>query len=84
MRPIGARAAAPRDGYWLDANRLCSGSGEVMALNGDERNRAGYVRLRDRFDVITRADCYRRADVQVERERRFRPEHAEAGEARPI
>ncbi len=65
----------------VDYYTLFSGHGEVTELAGDERTRGQtYVRLLDRFDVITCADCYQRPEVQAERERRFRPEREASAE----
>jgi hypothetical protein len=64
-----------RTAYRVDYYSLYSGRGEVCPLIGDEGLRGGtYVRLLDRFDVVTCADCYSRRAVQEERERRFHPE----------
>ena len=70
-----------RNGYAVDYYSLHSGHGDVAAFSGDDRTRGTYVKLRDRFDVITCADCYRRGPVQVERERRFHPERDDADDA---
>lgn len=79
-RPVFA-TQHQRGGYHVDYYSLHSGHGEVVSLAGDERlHGQTYVRLLDRFDVITCADCYRRPEVQAERERRFRPERVAAGE----
>jgi hypothetical protein len=61
--------------YHVDYYTVFSGNGELCALPGEDRQHGGtYVRLRDRFDVVTCAECYRRAPVQDERDRRFHPE----------
>lgn len=66
-----------RTDYTVDYYSLYGGHGEVVPLPGDERGRGQtYVRLLDRFDVISCADCYRRAEIRAERERRFRPERS--------
>jgi hypothetical protein len=72
-----------RSGYTVDYYSLFSGHGEVTAFSGDDRLRATYVRLLDRFDVTTCADCYRRAEVQAARTAQFRPERAAAAETSP-
>jgi len=81
-RPVRATQHM-RNGYAVDYYSLYSGRGEVTAFSGDDRVRATYVRLLDRFDVTTCADCYRRADVQAARAARFRPERA-AAETSPV
>jgi hypothetical protein len=64
-----------RSSYAVDYYSVHSGHGEVYSLVGEDGQRsATYVRLLDRFDVITCAQCYRQGAVQVERDRRFRPE----------
>jgi hypothetical protein len=79
-RPVFATQHTRGD-YQVDYYSLYSGHGEVTALAGDERTRGQtYVRLIDRFDVITCADCYQRPEVQAERERRFRPEREASAE----
>jgi hypothetical protein len=70
-----------RTSYHVDYYSLHGGSGERCALLNEDGSPAGsYVRLVDRFDVTTCADCYRRAAVRAELERRFRPERALDGE----
>ena len=68
-----------RTSYTVDYYSLHSGHGEVCSFIGEDGQRgATYVRLLDRFDVVTCAQCYRRAAVQAERDRRFRPERVPA------
>ena len=64
-----------RTSYTVDYYSLHSGNGEVCSFAGELGQRGGtYVKLLDRFDVITCAECYRQAEIQAERERRFQPE----------
>jgi hypothetical protein len=64
-----------RTTYTVDYYSLHSGNGEVCSFAGELGQRGGtYVKLVDRFDVITCAECYRQASVQAERDRRFQPE----------
>lgn len=70
-----------RTSYVVDYYSLHSGDGEICSIVGDDGQRGGtYVKLLSRFDVITCRDCYRRAAVQLERERRFHPESEPADE----
>ena len=71
-----------RTDYRVDYYSLHSGHGEVCAVPGDERQRGGsYVKLLDRFDIVTCAQCYHRDTVRAERERRFHPERDASSEA---
>jgi len=64
-----------RTSYRVDYYTLHSGHGELCTVAGDDRQHTfTYVRLLDRFDVITCSDCYRQAAIQTERDRRFQPE----------
>ena len=64
-----------RTSYQVDYYTVHSGHGERCTVAGDDRHTPlTYVRLLDRFDVITCADCYRQAPVQSERDRQFQPE----------
>jgi len=68
-----------RTAYTVDYYSLHSGRGEVCSFVGEDGQRGGsYVKLLDRFDVITCAQCYRQATVQAERDRRFQPEREAA------
>lgn len=73
-----------RTSYRVDYYTLHSGHGELCTTAADDRQHAlTYVRLLDRFDVITCSDCYRQAAIQTERNRQFQPErepHDLAGE----
>jgi hypothetical protein len=78
-RPV-RRTQHTRTDYRVDFYALHAGRGEVCPLIGNYANNGGtYVRLTERFDVITCAQCYRLESVQAERERRFRPERAVDG-----
>lgn len=64
-----------RTAYHVDYYTLHSGHGELCTVAGDDRQHPfTYVRLLDRFDIITCADCYRQTAVQAERDRQFQPE----------
>jgi hypothetical protein len=64
-----------RTSYRVDYYTLHSGHGEWCTVAGDDRQHAfTYVRLVDRFDVITCSDCYRKAAIQHERNQQFHPE----------
>jgi hypothetical protein len=64
-----------RTTYRVDYYTVHSGNGEVCSFAADEGQRgATYVKLIDRFDVVTCVECYGQASVQYERERRFHPE----------
>ena len=68
-----------RTSYTVDYYSVHSGHGEVCSFIGEDGQRGGtYVKLLDRFDVVTCAQCYRHAAVQAERDRRFQPERAPA------
>jgi hypothetical protein len=69
-----------RTSYTVDYYSVHSGHGEVCSFIGEDGQRgATYVKLLDRFDVVTCAQCYRRSAVQAERDRHFQPERAAAG-----
>jgi hypothetical protein len=71
-----------RTAYAVDFYTLYSGHGERCTVAGDDRQRAfTYVKLLDRFDVITCADCYRDTAVQAARDRQFQPERETDGSA---
>lgn len=73
-----------RTSYRVDYYALHSGHGERHTVGGDERGYANtYVRLLDRFDVITCTDCYGRAVIQAERDRQFRPERTDTNAGDP-
>ena len=64
-----------RTSYTVDYYSVHSGHGEICSFAGELGQRgASYVKLLDRFDVITCAQCYRQASVQAERDRFFQPE----------
>jgi len=64
-----------RTSYRVDYYTVHSGHGELCTVGTDDRQHAfTYVRLLDRFDVITCSDCYRQAAIQSERDRQFQPE----------
>lgn len=64
-----------RTSYAVDYYSLHSGHGEVCSFTAEDGQRGGYyVKLLDRFDVITCVQCYRRPSVRAERDRRFQPE----------
>jgi hypothetical protein len=68
-----------RTDYTVDYYSLYSGHGEISAFVGEDGQRIGsYVKLFDRFDVISCVDCYAQPTVQAELERRFRPERGES------
>jgi hypothetical protein len=72
-----------RTSYRVDYYTLHSGHGELCTVAGDEHHHPlTYVRLVDRFDVITCADCYREGAVQAERDRQFQPEREPSEVAR--
>jgi hypothetical protein len=69
-----------RTSYDVDYYSVHSGHGEVCSFIGDDGQRgATYVKLLDRFDVISCVQCYRQAAVQAERERCFQPERDATG-----
>ena len=69
-----------RTSYTVDYYSVHSGTGEVCSFVGEDGQRgATYVKLLDRFDVVTCAQCYRQADVRAERDRHFQPERTAAG-----
>ena len=64
-----------RTSYTVDYYSVHSGHGEVCSFVGEDGQRGStYVKLLDRFDVISCAQCYRKASVQAERDHRFQPE----------
>jgi hypothetical protein len=64
-----------RTSYAVDYYSVHSGHGEVCSFSADDGQRGGrYVKLFDRFDVITCVQCYGRPAVQEERDRHFQPE----------
>jgi len=64
-----------RTSYAVDYYSVHSGRGEVCTFTGEDGLRnATYVKLLDRFDITTCAECYRQPAVQAERDRRFQPE----------
>lgn len=64
-----------RTSYAVDYYSVHSGHGEVCSFVGEDGQRGStYVKLLDRFDVITCAQCYGQAAVQRERDCRFHPE----------
>jgi hypothetical protein len=68
-----------RTSYAVDYYSVHSGHGEICSFIGDDGQRgATYVKLLDRFDVISCVQCYGQAAVQAERERRFQPERESA------
>jgi hypothetical protein len=70
-----------RTSYTVDYYTLYSGNGEVCSFTGEDGMRgATYVKLLDRFDVITCAECYRQAAVQADLDRRFQPEREHSTE----
>ena len=80
-RPVRATQHT-RTAYHVDYYALHGGHGEVCALIGDYAHHdSTYIRLLDRYDVISCAECYPLPAVQAERARRFRPEAATGDEA---
>ena len=75
-----------RTSYTVDYYSVHGGHGEVCWLIGEDGQRSStYVKLLDRFDVISCAQCYQQAAVRTERDRCFQPEREatalERGEA---
>jgi len=71
-----------RTDYRVDYYALHGGNGEVCPIIGDyARPDTTYVRLIDRYDIVSCAECYPLPAVQAERERRLRPERGRAEEA---
>ncbi len=68
-----------RTSYTVDYYSVHSGHGEVCSFVGEDGHRGStYVKLLDRFDVITCVQCYGQTAIQVERDRRFHPEREAA------
>ncbi len=64
-----------RTSYRVDYYTLHSGHGELCSIGGDDRQHAiTYIRLFDRFDVVTCVECYRQPAVRADRDRQFQPE----------
>jgi hypothetical protein len=73
-RPV-SETRHTRTSYAVDYYSVHSGHGEVCSFTTDDGQRGGaYVKLLDRFDVITCVQCYGQPSVRAERERCFRPE----------
>ena len=68
-----------RGAYRVDYYALHGGNGDIVPLIGDNVNT--YVRLLDRFDVVSCAQCFPLPAVQAELERRFHPERERAEKA---
>jgi hypothetical protein len=66
-----------RTSYTVDYYSVHAGHGEVCSFAGDDGMRGStYVKLLDRYDVISCAECYQQEAVQAERDRHFQPERA--------
>ena len=73
-RPV-SETQHTRTSYAVDYYSLHTGNGEVCWLSADDGQRSiAYVKLLDRFDVTTCAECYTRPSIRAEREERFHPE----------
>jgi hypothetical protein len=67
-----------RTGYTVDYYSLHTGPVETCSLVTDDgERRLTFQRLMRAEEVVTCVDCYRRADVQRDRELRFRAELAD-------
>ena len=66
-----------RTSYTVDYYSVQAGHGELCSFAGDDGLRgATYVKLLDRYDVISCVECYRQGAVQAERDRHFQPERS--------
>ncbi|HVM96899.1 MAG TPA: hypothetical protein VMT89_10945 [Candidatus Acidoferrales bacterium] len=72
-----------RADYSVDYYGLHTGDVEPVQLqNRDDGESTTILRLVRPYEVFTCVECYRKASVQDERERLFRPELAEASTAK--
>jgi hypothetical protein len=70
-----------RTGYRVDYYSVHTGEVEPTAIHRSDDTTITVYRLLTAVDVITCVECYRRADVQAERNRLFRPEATRAAVA---